>query len=82
MLPDTHGGTSNFEFLNLMIDSYFMDSEIVWMLGIFVQLVWNFVICKKKLLKLETVQSEYFLKYENHKNSKMPTLGFIVGLFN
>ena len=82
MLPDSHGHTSNFEFLNLMFESDLMDSEIVWMLGIFVQLVWNFVICKKKSLKLETVKSEYFLKHENHKNSKMPTLGFIVGLMN
>ena len=82
MLPDSHGQTSNFEFLNLMFESDLMDSKIVWMLGIFVQLVWNFVICKKKHLKLETFQSEYLLKYESHKNSKMPTLGFIVGLFN
>ena len=82
MLPDSHGETSNFEFLNLLFESYLMDSEIVWMLGIFVQLVWNLVLCKRKHLKLKTVQSEYLLKYESHKNSKMPILGFIVELFN
>ena len=82
MLPDSHGETSNFEFLKLMFESYLMDSEIFLMLGIFVQQVWNFFICKKKQLKLETVQSEYLLQYESHKNSKMPTVGFIVGLFN
>ena len=49
MLPDSHGQTYNFEFLNLMFESDLMDSEIVWMLGIFVQLVWNFVICKKNI---------------------------------
>ena len=68
MLPDSHGQTSNFEFLNLMFDSFLMDEEIVWMLGIFVQLVWDFVIFKKKILKLETVQSEYFLKYESQRD--------------
>ena len=67
MLPDSYGQTSNFEFLNLMFESFLMDGEIVWMLGISVQLVWNIVICKKKNLKLETVQSEYFLKYESNK---------------
>ena len=80
MLPDTHRLTSNFEFLNLMFDSFLLDKEIIWMLGVYVQLVWDFVICKKKTLKLETVQSEYLLKHEAHKTSKMPTLEHIVGL--
>ena len=80
LLPASHGQTSNFEFLNLMFDSFLLDKEIIWMIGIFVQLVWDFVVCKKKCLKLETVKSEYFLKFETHKTTKMPTLEHIVGL--
>ena len=79
MLPVTHGQTSNFELLNLMFESFLLDKEIIWMLGIFVQLVWDVVICKKKSLKIETVKSEYLLKFESHKTSKMPTLEHIVG---
>ena len=80
LLPDTHRQTSNFEFLNMMFESFLLDKEIVWMLGVYVKLVWDLVICKKKCLKLETVQSEYLLKHEAHKTSKMPTLEHIVGL--
>jgi hypothetical protein len=46
-----------------MFDSSLMDSEMVWILGIYVLLVWDIVICKKKVLKLETMKSEYSLKY-------------------
>ena len=49
MLPSSHGKTSNSEFLNLMFDSSFFDSETIWMLGTYVLLVWDTVICKKKL---------------------------------
>ena len=82
MLPSSHGNTSNFEFLNLMFDSSLLDSEIIWMLGIYLQLVWNTVICQKKGLKLETVKSEYSLKYLTHQLSNMPSLTCIVGLLN
>ena len=82
MFPSSHGNTSNFEFLNLMFDSSLLDSEIIWMLGIYLQLVWNTVICQKKGLKLETVKSEYSLKYLTHQLSNMPSLTCIVGLLN
>ena len=82
MLPSSHGKTSNFEFLNLMFDSSFLDSEIIWMLGTYVLLVWDTVICKKKGLKLETVKSEYSLKYFTNQSSNMPSLAYIVGLFD
>ena len=62
------GITSNFEFLHLMFEKSLMDEEMTWILGIFVQLVWDIVICKKKHLKLETVKSEIHLKYLSHKH--------------
>ena len=51
MFPAANGKTSNFEFVNLMFDSYVLDDEVIWILGIWVQLVWNIVICKKKCLR-------------------------------
>ena len=48
LLPDSHARTSNFEFLNLMFERDIMDSEVIWMIGNFVQIVWDVVICKKK----------------------------------
>ena len=80
MLPDLFRMSSNFEFLNLMFESDIMDSEVVWLLGAYVQLVWDSVICKKKYLKLETMKSELSMKYLTHQRSNMPNLGHIVGL--
>ena len=82
MIPPSQGNTSNFEFINLMFDSSLMDSEMVWILGIYVLLVWDIVICKKKVLKLETVKSEYSLKYLTHQFSNMTSLANIVGFFD
>ena len=59
MIPPSQGTTSNFEFINLMFDSSLMENEMVWILGMYVQLVWDIVICKKKTLKLETMKREY-----------------------
>ena len=80
LFPNDHGKTSNFEFINLMFGSYLMDNEAIWMLGIWVELVWNIVICKKKSLKLETTRTEFSLKFVSHKNSNSPALGHIIGL--
>ena len=82
ILPNSHRTTSNFEFLNLMFDSDRMDGEVIWILGVYVQLVWDVVICKKKYLKLETMKSEYEMKYSSHQKSNMPHLNYIVGLLN
>ena len=51
-----------------------MDSEVIWVLGIFFQLVWKIVICKKKKLKLEVPKSEFALN--------MATLAYIVSLLD
>ena len=65
-----------------MFESDRMDEEIIWMIGIYVQLVWNIVICKKKTLKLNLMKSEYSMKYQTHQKSNMPDLGYIVGLLD
>ena len=80
MVPQENASTSNFEFINLMFDSYVMENEVIWILGIWVELVWNFVICKKKSLNLETVKSEISLRFITHQNSNLPALAHINGL--
>ena len=80
LLPNTSANTSNFEFINLMFECAALENEVIWMLGIWVQLVWDFVICKKKMLKLATVQSEFSLKFVSHQNSNLPPLAHIIGL--
>jgi hypothetical protein len=51
-----------------------MENEAIWMIGIYVQLVWDYVICKKKHLKLETMKSDYQMKYLTHQKSNSPDL--------
>ena len=82
LLPDAHARTSNFEFLNLMFEKDIMESEVLWMIRHYVQLVWEIVICKKKYLKLETMKSEYELRYLTHQKSNLPHLNYIVGLLD
>ena len=51
-------------------------------LGVYVQLVWELVVCKKKALKLEVMKSEIHLRHTTHQNSNMPDLGHIIGLLD
>ena len=80
LLPNESANTSNFEFINLIFESAVLEKEVIWMLGIWVQLVWDCVICKKKMLKLETVKSEFSLKFVSHQNSNLPPLAHIIGI--
>ena len=82
ILPPDSGATSNFEFLNLMFQSSTADNEIVWLLGVFLKLVWDNVICKKKTLSLHLLKTHCTMQYQSHQKSKKPTLGHIVGLFS
>ena len=72
MFSIANGRTSNFELLNLMFESCVMDNEVIWILGIYVQLVWKIVICKKKMLKLEIWKSSIF-KYANPSIHSWPS---------
>ena len=81
MIPHS-GATSNFEFLNLMFEKSAFENQVIWMIGIHVQMVWEHVICKKKSLKIETLKSEYRMKFVEHQKSNMPDLGCIVGLLD
>ena len=81
MIPHS-GATSNFEFLNLMFEKSAFENQVIWMIGIHVHMVWGHVICKKKSLNIETLKSEYKMKFVEHQKSNMPDLGYIVGLLD
>ena len=81
ILPNS-GTTSNFEFINLMFEENVMDDEAIWLIGVYVKSVWKYVICKKKRLSIETLKSEYQLKFTVHQESNMPDLGYIAGLLD
>jgi hypothetical protein len=79
-LPQEGGQTSNFEFIKLMFASSFFDSEIVWLLGVYVQQVWINIICKKKTLNQRHVKTECAQQFIIHQGSSRPSLSHIVGL--
>ena len=63
LLPHEGAATSNFEFLHFMFIQSLLDREAVWLLGIYVKLVWDNVICKKKIIYQKNVQDECSLQY-------------------
>ena len=82
LLPPDSCLTSNFEFLNLMFDSSVMEKEVIWLLGIYLEKVWDVVICKKKTLSLNVLISECSQQYLEHHKANKPPLGYIIGLFS
>ena len=82
LLPPEAAATSNFEFLHLMFGKSLLDNEAVWLLGIYVKLVWDKVICKKGFVNQEKIESECSLQYYNHHVCNKPPLAHIVGLMH
>ena len=81
MLPPDGGSTSNFELLNLMFMSGMFDSEIVWLIGIHVKLVWVNVMSKKKSLDQIMLKSECELKFFRHLEANLP-LTYICAIYS
>ena len=77
-LPQEGGTTSNFEFINLMFTSSIFDSEVVWLLGVYVHQVWINAICKKKILSQSQIQVECFQQYLSHQSSRRPALSHLI----
>ena len=73
--------TSNFEFLHLMFMSGMFDSEIVWLIGVYVRLVWDSVISNKKSVNQEMIKSECQQQYTSHHEANLPPLAYICGIF-
>ena len=81
MLPPDGGITSNFEFLHLMFITRIFDNEIVWLIGVYMQFVWNNVTSKNKSLSPQIIKTECELKFASQHEANMPTLAHICGLF-
>ena len=82
LLPATSGMTSNFEFLHLMFEASALENEVVWLLGVHVQLVWDLVMCKKKNLSQNSIKTECQSKYQDQLKSRRPVLNYMIGLFS
>ena len=82
LLPAEARITSNFEFLHLMFDSSTYETEVVWLLGVYVKLVWEIIVCKKRNLSQNLIKPECQRKYQNQHFSNKPMLNHIVGLFD
>ena len=80
LLPQEGCQTSNFEFINLMFTSGILDSEVVWLLGVYVHQVSINVICKKKCLSQSQIQIECAQQFHSHQSSSRPALSHITGL--
>ena len=65
-----------------MFGKSLLDNEAVWLLGIYVKLVWDKVICKKGFVNQEKIESECSLQYYNHHVCNKPPLAHIVGLMH
>ena len=74
LLPATSGMTSNFEFLHLMFEASALENEVVWLLGVHVQLVWDLVMYKKKYLGQNSIKTECQSKYQDQLKSRRPFL--------
>ena len=81
LLPYDAALTSNFEFIHLMFVPSLFDREMIWLIGVYVGLVWNQVICKSKFLSKDFVKIECAQQFDSHHMSKKPPLGHIIGLF-
>lgn len=58
-----------------MFPESLLDKEAVWLLGIYVKLVWDNVICKKNNMNKTMVENECFLQFSDY-----PDLAHIIGL--
>ena len=57
-----------------------LDSEAVWLIGIYVQEVWVHIICKKKYVSQRQIKTECAQQFKNHQGSSRPPLAHIIGL--
>ena len=80
LLPEECSKTSNFEFISLMFSKHFMEREAVWLLGVYVEFVWQHRILKKTSLKIEHLVGQTKYRYKKSKFSRTPSLEYIFGI--
>ena len=57
-----------------------LDSEAVWLIGIYVQEVWVHIICKKKYVSQRQIKTECAQQYINHQAFFRPS--YFIFLFS
>ena len=80
LLPDDCAATSNFEFLHLMFLKDVMDKEVVWLLGMVLEFIWEEKLTRKKIVKLEHLVGNIKMKYKSNQFSRKPSLGHILSI--
>ena len=78
LLQDSCAATSNFEFLHLMFLKHVMDKEVVWLLGVILELIWEEKLSRKRFVKLNHLVRYTKMKFESNQLSRKPSLGHIL----
>ena len=77
LLPD-YQGMSNFEILHLMFpEDGRVENEIMWLLGTWVQMVYEEVVVRDRKLLDYFVRGHFQYDYYESMKKKMPTLNYI-----
>ena len=77
LMPE-YQGMSNYELLHLMFPKDGrMENELMWLLGNWVQLVYEEVVVKDRKLLDQFVRGHYRYKFYESLNKKMPSLNYI-----
>ena len=70
-------GLSNYELVHLTFPRELVENEVVWLLGQWLQLVYEEVEVRKRVLKDQFVRGHYRYKYFESLTMKMPQLNHI-----
>ena len=80
LLPDDCAATSNYEFLNLMFMKHVMDNEVVWLLGVGLEFIWEEKLTRRRTVKLEHLVGFTRMKFKSNQFSRKPSLGHILSI--
>ena len=70
-------GLSNFELLHLTFPREVVENEVVWLVGTWVQLVYEEGVVRGRNLKHQFVRGHFRYKYLETQTMKMPQLNYI-----
>ena len=80
LLPDDCAVTSNFELLNLMFMKHVMDNEVVWLLGVVMEFIWDEKLTRRRIVKLENLIGFTRMKFKSNQYSRKPSLSHIMNI--
>ena len=70
-------GLSNFELLHLTFPREVVENEVVWLVGTWVQLVYEEGVVRGRTLKHQFVRGHFRYKFLESQTIKMPQLNYI-----